>query len=566
MFHRATAPLPSVASVESVARRLARFCLLAAALNGVMAAAQEDAPVSAFGPGCAVREYVHLDQRLVAVAAPNAVVVNLSATALTVPESGSATLTLTLQSPEGALACPVRVDVATQDGTATVADGDYQPISTAIEFGAGSGTGVTRTVSVPILPDTRYEGPEWFRILFSNLRGARMAALASTVTIVDEEDNLPRVSIGDFRAIEGNAGPKTFTFTVTVDHAGTQAARVDWHTETCSAVAGDFVAASGQVVFPAGNPAPRTFDVVVNGDAVAEGDDTFRVVLTNPVQAVLGRDVGYGTIKNDDKSPGQLPRADFNADARPDLVFRRESTRDLEIWRFDGEQRLGSPVPTVPAQPSAPNWTLVGTNDFNGDRKPDLLWWNETSGNLSFWLMSGETRESGVSLAGDPDLTWRVAATGDLDLDGRPDVVWRNEATGKLRVWRMAGTAFDGVRLTNPEGPDASWDLAAVGDLDGDGKNDLLFRNRISGALVYWAMNGLERTAGGFLTPSPVDLAWRVVALADVDRDGWNDVVFQNDATGDLWVYHLAGVVTTCPTPLDPLRPAFPDLKAVGPR
>ena len=34
-------------------------------------------------------------------------------------------------------------------------------------------------------------------------------------------------------------------------------------------------------------------------------------------------------------------------------------------------------------------WRVVGVNDLNGDRKPDLLWQNDVDRSASVWFMSG---------------------------------------------------------------------------------------------------------------------------------------------------------------------------------
>jgi hypothetical protein len=35
-------------------------------------------------------------------------------------------------------------------------------------------------------------------------------------------------------------------------------------------------------------------------------------------------------------------------------------------------------------------WTIVGTGDFNGDGRSDILW-RDTSGNVAIWEMNGTT-------------------------------------------------------------------------------------------------------------------------------------------------------------------------------
>lgn len=82
---------------------------------------------------------------------------------------------------------------------------------------------------------------------------------------------------------------------------------VDFSTADGSALAGsDDTGISGTVSIPAGR-ASATFNVPVAGDTVIEGDETFSVNLTRPVNAVIGDALAVGTIANDDSPPSAIP-------------------------------------------------------------------------------------------------------------------------------------------------------------------------------------------------------------------------------------------------------------------
>src|SRR5207245_3795762 len=72
---------------------------------------------------------------------------------------------------------------------------------------------------------------------------------------------------------------------------------------------------------------------------------------------------------------------------------------------------------------------------------------------------------------------WHFAGTGDFNGDGRSDILWSNDAG---QVFNFLGTANGGVAnngdnswMQLPSG----WTVAGVGDLNGDGRTDLLLRN-----------------------------------------------------------------------------------------
>ena len=67
----------------------------------------------------------------------------------------------------------------------------------------------------------------------------------------------------------------------------------------------------------------------------------------------------------------------------------------------------------------------------------------------------------------------------------------------------------------NPVMPDASWQIAQIGDFSGTGTSDILWRNS-DGALAEWTMNGSQITSGQAVTfqGNPVTLAnsWSTLA------------------------------------------------------
>src|SRR5262249_25232846 len=81
--------------------------------------------------------------------------------------------------------------------------------------------------------------------------------------------------------------------------------------------------------------------------------------------------------------------------------------------------------------------------------------------------------------------------TFDLNADGKSDIVWRNTSTGDNHVSFMNGTGTVSSSTLLPANPnDASSKLVAVGDLDGDGKPDLVWRNPTNGNNYVTHMNG----------------------------------------------------------------------------
>jgi len=69
-----------------------------------------------------------------------------------------------------------------------------------------------------------------------------------------------------------------------------------------------------------------------------------------------------------------------------------------------------------------------------------------------------------------PDTAWRIRGVADLDGDGKADIVWRNFVTGSNYLYPMNGTTIKPTEGYLRAVADLTWQIAALGDYDGDGK------------------------------------------------------------------------------------------------
>jgi len=160
--------------------------------------------------------------------------------------------------------------------------------------------------------------------------------------------------------------------------------------------------------------------------------------------------------------------------------------------------------------------------------------------------MDGSTVASAVSLLGaTPD--WSVSHVGDFNGDGRADILWRNNTNGAVNMWLMnGGTVTSAVGLL---APDPDWRVSHVGDFDGDGKADILWRHT-NGAVNMWLMNGGAAASAASLLGPNAD--WRVSHLADFNGDGRADILWRNtNGAVNMWLMN-GGAVTSAASLLGP--------------
>jgi len=176
--------------------------------------------------------------------------------------------------------------------------------------------------------------------------------------------------------------------------------------------------------------------------------------------------------------------ADFNGDGIPDLVWRDSVTREVTVHYYGGgggavqqgwKWLQSSPVP---------GWTVVAATDFNGDGVPDLVWQNDTTrevvvhyyGGTGGAVYQGWNWLQSTAVAG-----WHVVGAADFNRDVVPDLVWQNDTTGQVNVHYSGGPGGavyqNWAPLNNNADAPTGWTIKAVSDVNGDGVPDLLWQN-----------------------------------------------------------------------------------------
>jgi hypothetical protein len=211
-----------------------------------------------------------------------------------------AVFTVTLNKPASS---PVTMTFVTSNVSA-VAGTDYTATAGSLTFAPQE---TVKTITVRVQSDLLDEANETFQVSISNLVNAFLADGIGLGTITDD-DASPTISISPAVSVdpEGDAGATSAIFLVTLSTVAGQQVAVQFNTADGPAPNGatagaDYSSTSGVLTFLPGIT-QQSIAVSVNGDTLAEPNETFLVNLVNPVNAALGA-VSQGTATIVDDEP-----------------------------------------------------------------------------------------------------------------------------------------------------------------------------------------------------------------------------------------------------------------------
>jgi len=236
--------------------------------------------------------------------------------------------------------------------------------------------------------------------------------------------------------------------------------------------------------------------------------------------------------------PKSIKIGDLNDDGKPDLVVVNAgsgTSGTVSVFRNISSTSTISFATKVDFSTGAsPVSAAIG--DIDGDGKPDLTIANYGTNTVS---VLRNTSTSGIlSFATKIDITTgsnpTSIAIGDLNRDGKPDLVIANGTNNSVFVLRNASSSgiisFDTIINL---GIGSGFDPAAIADIDGDGKLDLVTAS-------YFTISVLRNTSSNIGTisfASKVDFGTGFgpgnLAIGDLDMDGKLDITARN-STGSL--------------------------------
>ncbi|MFK8069072.1 MAG: FG-GAP-like repeat-containing protein [Gammaproteobacteria bacterium] len=267
-----------------------------------------------------------------------------------------------------------------------------------------------------------------------------------------------------------------------------------------------------------------------------------KIYLMNGSSATTDTSVN---IFQNDSAWEVVGNSDFNNDGKSDLLWRNSTTGSNYISIMDGTS-VSSGINLNLAAFSDSKWKIAGLGDFNGDGNDDIFWHHDDGENqISFFNGSSLSSTLFVNTLADPN--WKVSGIADFNNDGRDDVLWRNSSNRRVWLYLMNSNVIENgsgagehIAFTS-----ANWDIQGVGDFDADGMGDILWRHNTNGRVWMYLMNGITVSNGTVDAPGQhVDftgLVWDIQAISDYNGDGKQDIFWRNNVTGQNHMYLLNG-------------------------
>lgn len=305
-----------------------------------------------------------------------------------------------------------------------------------------------------------------------------------------------------------------------------------------------------------GNKADYTL-TVKSGQAagtyvLATGAGTFNQTLT--VKTDTGRE--FGTIALDETKQfgnasytlgkdginltltvekATATRGDFDGNGISDILFQNlaDSANPLGAWMNADKTQWNGALGPAPKS----DWTVYGAYDFTGSGVCDIMFRSkraDTQYAVGYYEDGDVTqfRTMGWGVTAE----WELADVGDFNGSGRADILWKNSSNGYLGLWMDGTDQWVALPASNLG---SGQSLIGMGDVNGDGKDDILINS--NGVLGYWDITGI--LDGTSSTPEwnafgiHVGNEWETIGCADFDGNGKADIVLWRDSDGYVGTY-----------------------------
>lgn len=308
----------------------------------------------------------------------------------------------------------------------------------------------------------------------------------------------------------------------------------------------------------AGYAGPTASDWVdVAAANLCGGDEPEMVLVKNAHSnfSILGgptpHAIGSGDLSSNDAHPWRgVAAADLDGTGAAEVIAVRQVTAagigDLVVASANDACALSEVTSEVVGGPGASDWIDVTTGDLDGDGELEIIA-ARAPGHVAIAHYAGGalTVDDEMDVPAAEASGWQAVAAGDLDGDGKDELVVARSASngaGKtMLVYQWNGAALTNVAWsTIGNNGNSDWAGLAVADFNGDGRASIaMVKDSHSSFILFDVPSGAPNGELAILTSSDLATApgqgWRGLAAADWSGgdDGAAELVAVRRASGD---------------------------------
>jgi len=271
------------------------------------------------------------------------------------------------------------------------------------------------------------------------------------------------------------------------------------------------------------------YETCLTGDFNGDGRQDLVAFAHPEMRVYVALNTGTGSftgfrVWNFDFSPnGQIPKVgDVNGDGLDDIVtFTHDGTADVFVALSDGRDFL-------PYRKWHDSFPSVGVRhldmgDFNGDGKDDLVGF--ANGQVHVALSNGRVFGTRTKWRDGFAPSPEQARVGDFNGDGKDDIAaFTQQRTADVWIALSEGNRFGAGSMWH-DGFCQTWEVPMVGDVNGDGRDDILAVSPSFGHIYVAVSLGNQFWGHGWMWASSMVGQQDEFAVADVTGDGRADFI-----------------------------------------